>query len=272
MSSYLLIDTSYYNFYRYYATVQWYKNAHPDEDLDSINDWTINKIFMEKFEKMFLENIKKYKKKFNSNKIIFARDCPRENIWRMSFYPEYKQTREQLYNSPNKFKGGPVFKYCYDNIIPKLLNQDTIQIKIPNLEADDIIYLSTKNIIKRNSDNPSINIISSDHDLLQILDEKNNISLFTANLKCYNDKSKGNCEKNNFMKAILGDNSDNIKKIFDKIGPKTAEKLYEDQTKLLKKFEEIPGSLQKFCLNKLLVDFNYIPNEFEIYFNSKYYL
>ena len=36
--SYLLIDTSYLNFYRYYATLQWYTRSHPDDNIDDNTD------------------------------------------------------------------------------------------------------------------------------------------------------------------------------------------------------------------------------------------
>ena len=264
MTNFLIIDTSYYNFYRYHATLQWYKNAFPEENCDEILDWSVNSVFMEKFEKMFLENINKYKKKFSINQIILARDCKRSNIWRCNFYSDYKKNRDMLYSHPNKFKGGPVFKYCYENIIPKILNSYTQQIMIDQLEGDDIIYLCSQKIKVNNK----IYIISSDHDLLQILDNKNDIYLYTANLVCYNQKSKGNCDLNNFIKAMLGDSSDNIKKILPRLGEKTALKLYDNKKELLNKFLENPDSFKNYCLNRLLVDFKYIPYELSNYFNN----
>ena len=176
--SYLIIDISYFNFYRYYALKTWYKNAYPDDNFEQGYDYSQNIIFMKKFEKMFHQHISKYKKKFKPNKTIFARDCKRQDIWRCAFFKDYKGTRDAMYTK-NKFMGGKVFKHSYDHIIPKLLSKDTIQIKIPQLEADDIIYLSVKKILKKNP-NAHINIISSDHDLLQILD--NNVNAPTAGI------------------------------------------------------------------------------------------
>lgn len=252
----LIIDTSYYNFYRFYATVTWYKNAHPEEEIQSDYDWIQNTEFMEKFKKLFIENIKKFQKKFKICKTIFARDCRRENIWRNHIYKMYKKNRDELYTKSN-FKGGAVFKYSYDSILPELLNKDdTSQLKIDCLEADDIIYLTCQKL----TDQYNISIISSDHDLLQIIDGKDNIKLYNANLKCYNDKSKGSADLDNFCKAILGDSSDNIDKVFEKVGPKTAIKLYNDRNLLLKKFEEQPDSFHRYCVNRSLVDFKYIPD------------
>ena len=116
--------------------------------------------------------------------------------------------------------------------------------------------------------NVNIIIISSDHDLLQIIDGNPNIELYTANIKCYNAKSKGNSDLDCFTKAILGDTSDNIPKVIKRLGEKTALKLYNDKDLLLKKFRDNPGSFKQYCLNRLLVDFRYLPIELEEYYSK----
>ena len=45
--TFIFIDGSYYNFYRYYALLQWWKNAYPDEPLV---DPFQNNIFVEKYK------------------------------------------------------------------------------------------------------------------------------------------------------------------------------------------------------------------------------
>ena len=262
MESFLIIDVSYFNFYRFYATKTWYTKAHQDEQIEKGYDWSQNQVFMRKYKKLYFDTMKKFIKKFKPNRIILARDCPRENIWRMSLFPEYKGTRDETYEK-NQFMGGKVFKWTYENIIPELL-KDSIyqQIKINHLEADDIIYLCCKKIRKKPSN--VINIISSDHDLLQIIDSSFNINLYTANMKSYNNKAKGNADICNFLKAILGDSSDNIPKVFSGVGEKTAVKLYNDNKLLLTKFRKEPGTFEKYIKNRTLVDFKYIPEDLEV--------
>ena len=261
MKSHLIIDVSYFNFYRFYATKNWYTKAHQDETFEKGYDWSQNTVFMQKFKKMYLSTLQKYIKKFKPNKIILARDCPRESIWRMAIYPQYKGTRDEAYEK-NQFMGGKVFKWAYANIIPELLQNPLYQqIKIDHLEADDIIYLCCKKI--RTDPSNVINIISSDHDLLQIIDSSFNIQLYTANIKCYNNKAKGNADICNFLKAILGDSSDNIPKVFNGVGEKTAIKLYNDYNLLVTRFRKEPDSFHKYTKNRLLVDFKYIPVELE---------
>jgi len=266
MKNYLLIDLSYYNFYRFYATKQWYKNAHSEDQFEQGYDWSQNVIFMEKFKKMFLLNIAKYKKKFKIDKTLILKDCPRDNIWRVKLFADYKGTRKETYTK-NKFMGGHVFKKCYENILPEILDEHTKLLKMDELEADDLIYLSTQKILKNDS-NSNITIISSDHDLLQIIDENENIKLYTANLKLYNDKSLGTNDLDCFSKAIMGDPSDNIPKVFKRLGKKTMLKLYNDSSLLEKKFRENEGSFKQYCLNRTLVDFKNIPPKYLIKFNK----
>ncbi len=260
MTNYLLIDLSYYNFYRFYATKQWYKNAHSEDQFEQGYDWSQNVIFMDKFKKMFLQNIAKYKKKFKIDKTLILKDCPRDNIWRVKLFQEYKGTRKETYTK-NKFMGGRVFKKCYDTILPEILDENTTLLKMDELEADDLIYLSTIKILKDNYQS-NITIISSDHDLLQIVDGRENINLYTANIKSYNSKSLGTNDLDCFSKAILGDPSDNIPKVFKRLGKKTMLKLYNQPSLLEKKFKENEGSFKQYCLNRTLVDFKNIPPKY----------
>ena len=56
----LLIDGSYYIFYRYYALLIWWKNARKDEPLDNPIE---NQEFVDKFKKTFISKIDELKKK-----------------------------------------------------------------------------------------------------------------------------------------------------------------------------------------------------------------
>ena len=44
--TFIFVDGSYYNFYRYYALLNWWKNAYPEEPIE---DPYKNKIFVDKF-------------------------------------------------------------------------------------------------------------------------------------------------------------------------------------------------------------------------------
>ena len=90
---YLLIDGSYYVFYRFYAISRWMSVAKKDEDITKPIE---NDIFVEKFQKTFISKIHDFIKYFklpeNTIKIV-AQDCHRSNIWRMDIYSQYKGNR-----------------------------------------------------------------------------------------------------------------------------------------------------------------------------------
>lgn len=267
-NNYLIIDLSYYNFYRFFATKQWYTRANPDDKFEVDYDWSINELFWEKFKKMFIDNIKKYVKKLKINwkRVIFARDCSRKDIWRNVFYPDYKANREELYNK-TQFQGGKVFKRCYSEIIPELIKEyRCVELQVPQCEADDVIYMSVNYVNNRKVKPSNIYVVSSDHDLLQILDENPNVTLIDAKMNSYNDKSKGSYSDNVYMKAILGDSSDNIPQAFKKVGERTAKKLLNDMNMMLAKIRGMKTDFELLCRNKLLVDFKYIPIQFREYF------
>lgn len=261
-NNYLIVDLSYWNFFRYYALIQWYKHAHPETDLPSDFDWTTNIVFMEKFPKLFEDNLVQICKKRNipMSNIFLIKDCPRNDIWRVKHFDNYKGSREITYTKTN-FQGGKVFKHCHEVIIPKFL--ETYKCKyfgFPTLEADDLIYLTTKKLME-NPDN-KLWIISSDKDLLQILDlGRERIIMMDASSKEWNNKSKGSKEKDVWTKIIMGDTSDDIPKIIPGVGEKTLDKILNDLSLLEDYKKKDPTLEEKIAKNSLLVDFDNIPKE-----------
>ena len=116
----LFIDCSYLTFYRYYATIQWFKSSKQKDNIPSDYDWITDEIFMTKFKKLYLPTVDKI---VNKNKLdipynnyIFAQDCHRKDIWRTKIFPEYKIQREEIYKSKD-WKGGPIFSYVFNTLI-----------------------------------------------------------------------------------------------------------------------------------------------------------
>ena len=62
-------------------------------------------------------------------------------------------------------------------------------------------------------------------------------------------------------KIILGDGSDNIRKVFKGVGPKKALKLIRDKDKLKSMLKEDQDSAKQFILNRKLISFDEIPSE-----------
>ncbi len=266
MDKVLLIDLSYFNFYRFFATKQWYSRASPEDNFEDNYDWSKNTLFWDKYNKIYLDTLNTFIKKLKPNKIILCKDCPRNSIWRLKLYPEYKGTREN-----NKHCCGNVFAKVYDVIIPELLKNSLYRtICVDELEADDIIYLCIKKLNSQSVKPSEITVISSDNDLLQLVGEFSNVKLMDAKMVEYGNKARSTRDETLFMKAILGDTSDNIPKAFNKVGEKTAMQLYQDKNKLANKFKEQPDGFKIFSRNMTLIDFHNIPQELEDNFEKKY--
>jgi len=257
---YILIDTSYWIFYRYYAIIQWWKHAKPEEKLETDTDLSINEEFKDKFKKTFIESIKllKKKQKFAKNeefKIIAACDCSRKDIWRNALYENYKETR-------GNFVGSEFFNIVYEND-NELLKKAGVNhiLKHAKMEGDDIIAV-TKKMIREKYENANIYIIANDYDYLQLLDDNTKIINFKNKNLLDNKKIFKESDKNLFYKIVLGDKSDNIKPIFKKCGKKKVGKYYEDR-ELFEKALKKENVMELFELNKKLISFTEIPVDIE---------
>jgi 5'-3' exonuclease len=253
---FILLDGSYYVFFRFFATLRWWKLAKGEDSLGVPHE---NAEFVDKFKKMFVSKLEELPKKLKQRdaKIIAYKDCPRQYIWRyMNFLP-YKANRcvEQSDEDIAVIDPGPFFKLVYREQLFNLAGVDLLSGE--NLEADDCIALTTKYLHILNP-NTEICIVSSDHDFLQLL---------VPNVKLYNLNYKqiGNLvidpKLELFVKCICGDKSDNIPQVFSRCGRKKATQMYYDKELFKKMCEKEIGAYDKYCFNKKLIDFNCIPKE-----------
>jgi 5'-3' exonuclease len=260
----ILVDSSYTSFYRFFATLRWYSLTNPDDYKLNNNpeyNWLDNQIFIEKYEKMYLDSIIKLigKKNYKNSEVIFCMDSPKEDLWRTELKPDYKGDRCDLTKKSN-FK--PTFEYTYNKIIPKLIkeNQNMSSIRLDKLEADDIIAIICKEYELINK-NRIIYLISGDADFFQ-LGRKN---LFFTNYKTKELKELDKKEALHLLtsKIILGDKSDCIPSIFTKkTALKLKKELIESDEKLIEYLNLNPESKKQYELNKKMIDFNNIPPKF----------
>lgn len=258
--SFIFIDGSYFNFYRYFSLMNWWRISYPEEPLE---DPFKNEKFVEKFRKTFVENIRQIPKKLGLHKlelepiIIVGKDCRRENIWRNEFFPKYKGTRAN--GAEDGFMGGPFFKMAYQEELFTKGGAKAI-LKHGKLEADDCIAISVKLLTAKYPD-CKIYIITSDKDYLQL--NSDNVNIFNLAFKNIAEKktSTGDAKSDLEIKIIMGDTSDNIPSVFPKCGPKTAQKCIEDPEFFKKKMAGNPDYLKQYELNKKIVDFNNIPED-----------
>ena len=261
--NYILIDTSYLIFYRYFALLQWWRIAHPEDDLGNPAE---NTEFKEKFIKQIVESVDNIKRslKLHSNrrqnppvKVLLARDCPRKNIWRNEYFTQYKGTREK----DDDFMGGEFFKMVYRDKLLERTGADMILYE-NFMEADDIIAVTANYIKDNHKGEYRIYIIANDMDYLQLWDNTCDIVNLQGKYLVEKKNSYRDGDKNLFMKIVLGDKSDNIQPVFKRCSVKEAESYYEDPDIFAKRVDE-EDCYERLLLNKMIIDFDEIPEELQ---------
>jgi len=248
-------------FYKYYALVTWYKMS--ERNMEDLQKPELPQDFLEKYKKTFIETVHTWSKRFETplHNIVFARDCSREDIWRMALYPSYKSTRTDKKNTFNS----SIFTYTYNVVLPLLKEQCNVHdICVPSLEADDCAALAVKFLRERCRFDKDITIITNDNDYVQL--HKYNAKLINLQGKSLYDRIE-DVSTYLHLKQIMGDVSDNIVAIAPKVGPKTAMKYTMDATLLQKQLAK-PEVLERYRLNKTLVDFDEIPMHLQTQFND----
>jgi 5'-3' exonuclease len=268
MKTIIFIDGSYYCFYRYYAIMSWWKFAYPDIEL---GDPFLNHEFVAKFKKTFIDGVASLPKKLRLSAkdtiIIVGKDCKRSNIWRHEHTTKYKGTRpsnDNLEEGQSIFYGCPFFSMAYKEDF-FLQGGARLVMNHSKLEADDVIAISVSKLMRLEDHTrvKNIFIITSDKDYLQLLEPTRRINIFNLamkNMGLNKDGTLVNGRKELFIKIVMGDKSDNILPAIAKCGYKTAVKCYEDRSYFESRLSK-GGAQQSYLNNKLLVDFDEIPNQ-----------
>lgn len=192
----------------------------------------------------FLKSIKTYTEKFSPEKIICTWDKKLQDAI------NFRQAQDENYKS-NREKNDEIYDATYP--LDEIMETMGIKIMYPyHLEADDIMhYISIKN------DNNVI--VSTDKDILQLVSETTKVYNPVKKTVYTNDNFKyfiGNSQKEFLMiKAIIGDQSDNIKGIKG-YGIKRAKKLIqqpelitEEQLQIIEKNLNIMDLSRGWTLN-----------------------
>ncbi len=260
----ILVDTSYTSFYRFFATIRWYSFANPDEfkDLKSDNkyDWSKNKLFMEKYEKMYLDSIITLvkKKTFDNSNIIFCMDSPKESLWRTQLHCDYKGDRADL-SLKHNFK--PVFEYTYETMIPNFIskNNNIFSLRVEKMEADDLIAIISMYMKEKDPLHP-IYLVSGDEDFLQL--GRDNLTFVNYKIKkpfVLTEEEATNALRTKF---IMGDTSDCIPSIFPKGSRVKKKEILDSDEKLEEYLNSNPDAKKQFEFNKKMIDFKNIPKTY----------
>jgi 5'-3' exonuclease len=263
MKHYILIDGSYFVFYRVFALQVWWRNAKPEIKLEEPFN---NECFVEKYKSTFISKMNEIKKKLKMKDatIIVGKDCPQSEIWRMKLHPQYKAGRNQEKNKEANIS--QFFQMTYNEKLFEKAGANKI-VEMNHLEADDCLALTAKHLYDMNTEH-IITIITSDHDYIQLSNDR--IHLINLKYKSLLESKAymGDPKKDLFYKIILGDKSDNIIAVFDKCGKKTVEKCYNDIEFFSDKLKK-ENRTDRFELNKKLIHFDLIPKELvDLYYTS----
>jgi len=262
----ILIDSSFVTFYRFFATIRWFSLAYKDEYKEIMEkykneyDWKGNKIFIEKYEKMYMDALVKAVKKkvFNNADIIFCLDSPKETLWRTHIDCNYKGDRADL---TLKYNFKPTFAYTFDTIIPNLVkeNVNMKKLRIDMMEADDIIAIICMHMKETNKEQ-SIYVISGDEDFLQ---------LGRDSIKFINFKSKQPIVLSEYeaklaltKKLVMGDKSDCIASIFPKGSRIKKQELIEKEDKLREYLANNMDAKKQYDHNNKMINFENIPKKY----------
>lgn len=260
----ILVDTSYTSFYRFFATMRWYSFSYPDEykeyKNDSSYDWNTNKIFVEKYEKMYLDSIILLvgKKTFNESNIIFCMDTPKKDLWRTELYCDYKGDRADL-SKKHDFKN--VFDYTYDTIIPNIIMKykNVFKLRVAKIEGDDVIAIISLHLKETNKDN-MITIISGDNDFLQL--GRPNVNFINYKKKELVNITEEKAKQALIEKIVMGDMSDCIPSIFKARSRINKKDIIASKEKLDEYLNSNEEAMKQYMLNETIIDFNNIPKKY----------
>ena len=274
----VVVDQSYFEYYVLFGAVNKFQKRKPDEartlikaaedtDQSNLPDLLVSSTFRKILKEMTMKRCEVLdwvlKQNFQDEfdmadqvDIVFAQDDRVSKSFRKDIYPEYKLQRAF---APKSFKTQPIKEYI-NNVIFKDLDVEARYgyrfVKVDGAEGDDVIATIMKSL-----DGYMLKILfASDKDFLQI----DGIKQFDLSgkevLRKWGDEELS-AHDFMMMKLLLGDVSDNIPKVFDKVGPKKALKLIHDKEALKVKLKENQASAKQYKMNKKLICFSEIPKE-----------
>lgn len=248
----ILIDTSYYVFYRFFDSWKKFRGYYdrlnlslPSTEKVHETPYFLKQVYND-MNSDFCEMLR-FWHTVPSN-LIFCKDCSRSSIWRNEHTDDYKSKRPMKQNfTPHMFS--IVSQYCKDRRFQEM--------SVAQLEADDLVALTKKRLRDAGFQSPII-IITNDNDYLQLLDENTHVYNMNPEKNNLRDRSLGDPTLDLKVKIIMGDRSDNIPPIKPNIGPKKALKLAQLSDADFQGYLATNQCKDAFEKNRQLIDFNAI--------------
>jgi 5'-3' exonuclease len=248
---YMIVDGSYFVFYRFFAVANWFKLHNPESVVPTERLFESPE-FMKTYDKLFGQSLTKLMKRHGIEKkehVLFVEDCPRSSIWRGKSFSEYKMSRKPSAVDPK------IFHHSLQTLAQELgINV----IGCPNAEADDVAYVVCMEMVK---DGAMVTVITNDNDYLQVFD-KDRIHVFNVQGLDLSTRMMGFSAKDYLTyKILVGDKSDNIPSAIPRVGPKKALDLVNNPEKLESLLQSNPCYRARFDENNMLMNFEMMPEE-----------
>lgn len=190
----------------------------------------------------FLKSMKAQIREVQPDRVVVAWDGDGGSQRRRGVYSDYKEGRKVRLNRELGTEGAQIEQENMRSQLKRLKQflelVGTVQIEVEDIEADDVIAFLCKFVF---ADNEKV-VVTSDRDMLQLVD--NRTLVYSPTKKMYWTRAemmeKMNVMPENyiFVKALMGDCSDNIKGMGG-IGEKTALKLFPFLSEHESNLEEI---------------------------------
>lgn len=271
------VDHSYWCYYTVFGAVSEFIRAAPAEsaswikdaeqvDQNNLPDLTNCATFIKILRKFVMKRLETIdwhlQKRFQDQidvadgvDLVFAMDDRVSKSFRKDIYPEYKANRKLAKKSYNIYK---IHEYIMNVIFPELQVKDRYgyhMVKVPSAEGDDVIATIFRNLGSEYMFNV---LIASDRDFLQ-LENVHQINLFGKEVLPIVAKTQISPKDYLLVKILVGDHSDNINQVFEKVGETKALKLINDREMLKKKLSESQDAAKQYILNEKLISFDRIP-------------
>lgn len=273
MSTVMMIDGSFYCFWRYFGTKAWYVNhtKKGTEDKCNVNDPEFMSFYCKHFNDRLAELVKKFEIGVNG-KVFWFSDVSRQDIWRNTLKPDYKGHR---FDSGDEI--GPMIAYSYANLIPS-----NRVISVPTAEADDCCAVAVRYLNSVESPDTKIVIITADTDYIQLCGP--NISIYdpkakkmlVPEVKLSKELIGISAAEYLTVKCLVGDKSDGIDKVYPGCTPRKALEFVRDLDVFKKEILDNQERNKNYMHNRQMIDFDNIPtdvkNQIVELFKTKYVL
>jgi 5'-3' exonuclease len=187
----LLIDTSYIIFAKFFATATWAAQC-------AAGEGAMGEAFLRRFDEQFVRAVNRamaHAGVCGYRNVVFCKDCSRSNVWRKRLFPQYKSGRPI-----NGVFDKRIFAHVYTRLLPGLSGSHVVGAL--RAEADDVIAVLRDRLDK-------VSVLTNDNDCIQLADSR--CRVFNLNLFDVAARRRGMSERQHLLCRILsGDRSDSI--------------------------------------------------------------